>query len=96
MHKRFFNALYVLNIVFQAFFDLLLPVALMFGLSYLLTSFAGAPPWIYAPLMILGVFLGLYSMVKFILSAMSALERLEREQNGGDGKENGKTEDEKE
>ena len=79
MHKKLFSALYVMNIVLQAFFDLVLPMALLWGLSYLLTTYASAPGWIYAPLIIIGALAGLVSMVKFILSAMAALERLENQ-----------------
>ena len=94
MHKRIFNLLYVLNIVFQSFFDLVLPMALAFGLSYLLVTFLSAPGWIYAPLIILGALTGLYSMVKFILSAMAALERLERESTTDGGKADNTEKDE--
>lgn len=94
MHKKIFNALYVINIVAQAFFDLVFPIALMWLFSYLLTEYVGVEGWIYAPMLIIGVFVGLISMVKFILTAMSALERLEREQSSV-GKENGNSENEK-
>ena len=94
MHKKFFNALYVLNIVAQAFFDLVFPVALMWLISYLLTSYAEVESWIFAPMLIVGVLVGLISMVKFILTAMTALERLEREQSSV-GKENSRSKDEK-
>lgn len=82
MHKKIFSVLYVLNIVFGAFFDLVFPVLLMWGLSFALTTYLSLPEWIYVPFILLGVFVGLYSMVRFILSAMAALERLEREQSG--------------
>ena len=80
MYKRFVNALYLLNIIFQSFLNLLTPIGLGLLLSYLLTAHAGAPSWIYAPLTVFGVFVGLFSMVKFILSATRALDRLEAEQ----------------
>ena len=95
MHKKFFSVLYVLNIVFGAFFDLVFPVLLMWGLSYALTMYLSLPEWIYVPLIMLGVFAGLYSMVRFILSAMAALERLEREQNSSDDKGIGGSDNEK-
>lgn len=81
MYKRFVNSLYVLNILFQAFFTLLVPVGLGALVAYLLTTFTDVGGWIWAVLLILGVFSGLYSMIKYILTAMAALERLEKEQN---------------
>ena len=79
--KKLFNSLYLLNILFQAIATLLTPIALGALISYLLTSYAGAPSWIYAPIILLGVFSGLFAMVKFILSATAALERLEKQQS---------------
>ena len=79
----FVGALYVLNIVSQAIFTLATPIALGFLLSWLLVSWLGAPTWIYAILITLGALSGFYTMIKFVLSAMSAFERLEKEQNKG-------------
>ena len=80
MYQRFVNSLYVLNIIFQAFFTLLFPVGLGALAAYLLTKHAGVDGWIWAVLLVFGVFCGLWSMIKFILSAMTGLERLEKEQ----------------
>ena len=79
--KKLVNAMYVLNIISQAIFDLALPIG--FGVlgSWLLVKYASAPGWIYAPLVVLGALIGFYTMVKFVVSAMAALERLENEQN---------------
>ena len=76
-YKRFVSALYVLNIVIQAIFTLLTPPSLLFLISWLFVSKAGAPEWIYAIAIILGILMGLVSMVKFVISASEALERLE-------------------
>ena len=95
MYKRFVNSLYVLNILFQAFFTLLVPVGLGALVAYLLTTLANVGGWIWAVLLILGVFSGLYSMIKYILTAMAALERLEKEQNSrANPKKAGKSDDE--
>lgn len=80
MYKRFVNSLYVLNILFQAIFTMLVPVGLGALGAYLLTTLAGVGGWIWAVLIILGVFTGIYSMIKYVLVAMAALERLERGQ----------------
>jgi TRAP-type C4-dicarboxylate transport system permease small subunit len=92
VYKKLVSITYVLNIVFQSFFNLALPMLLMAGGAWLLVRYASAPEWIYAPLIVFGALAGLYSMVKFILSAMAALDRLEREHkdskaNNGDKNE---------
>ena len=79
MRSKLFSSLYALNIVFQGLFNLVTPAALLFIISYLLISKVGAPEWIYAITLPIGIFLGLYSMVKFILAAMKALDRLEEQ-----------------
>lgn len=77
-----------MNIIFQALLTLVFPIGLGVLVAYLLTEFANAKDWVYAPLIIFGVFTGLISMVKFVLSAMSALERLEKQQNKNTKNEN--------
>lgn len=79
-YTRFVSALYVLNIVSQALFTLIIPIGLGLGVSYLFVRFASAPQWLYAILVTLGAISGIYSMIKFILSATAGLERLENEQ----------------
>ena len=80
MYKKLVNALYIFNIISQAIFTLAIPIALGFGISWLFVSYLSAPGWIYAVLITLGALSGFYSMIKFVLSAMSAYERLEKEQ----------------
>jgi uncharacterized membrane protein YbaN (DUF454 family) len=53
------------------------------------------PSWLYVILIILGVFIGLFSMVKFILVSMSAFERLEKEQQEKQKRQEGKRGDRK-
>ena len=79
MYRKFVSAMYVLNILFQSLFNLTTPILLMLGLSWLLVSKCGVPEWIYAILGVAGVLVGFVSMIKFILGAMSSLERLEKE-----------------
>ena len=80
MYKKIVNSLYLVNIVFQAFFSLLFPVGCALLLAWYMVEKREMPSWLYVVLIISGVFIGLFSMVKFILSAMSAFERLEKEQ----------------
>lgn len=79
MYRKIISATYVLNIIFQSFFNLAFPIGLGILFSWLIVEKAGAPGWIYAPIVIIGVIIGFFSMVRFILSAMRALERLERQ-----------------
>lgn len=78
--NTFMNAMYALNIIIQSFFNLLTPIGLSLLASWLLVEKAGMDGWIYAVLIILGVIIGFYSMIRFLLSAMAGLERLENEQ----------------
>ena len=80
MHKKIFNASYLINVLFQAFFNLLFPLAVALGVGWLLTSRFNLPSWIYAPLLILGLAIGLISMIKFLIYALDAFEKIERNQ----------------
>ena len=80
MNRKIFNALYALNIIFQAFFTLAFPIGVSILGSWLLVTKAGAPGWIYAPLVLGGTVLGFYSMIRFVMTAMAGIERLEKEQ----------------
>lgn len=87
VHKKFFNALYALNIFFQGFLSLIFPIALSLLISWIAVDKLSAPEWIYAPIVILGVVAGLCSMIRFIIAAGNALERLEAEQKKKEKKE---------
>lgn len=86
MYGKFVSAIYLLNIVFQSFFNLALPIGIAILASWLLTEHAGAPGWIYAPLVIVGVIIGFSSMIRFILSATRALDRLENDRQRAQSK----------
>ena len=77
--KEGYSAFYVINIVFQSIFTLLWQIGLALLVGWIFVGFVGAPNWIYVPLILLGVATGLVSMVRFIITAMSALERLEEQ-----------------
>ena len=84
MYRKIISATYVLNIIFQSFFNLAFPIGLGILFSWLLVEKAAAPGWIYAPLVLIGVIIGFSSMIRFTLSAMRALERLEAQSNRAD------------
>ena len=84
MHKKVFNALYIINIVAEALLTLVIPAALLAGLAWLSVTYLGAPTWLYAVAITLGLMTGFYMMIKFILTAMAGLERLEAQQKSND------------
>ena len=91
MYKKIVNSLYLLNIISQAFFSLLFPVGCGLLLAWYMVEKKNMPSWIYVILIVAGVFVGLFSMVKFILSAMKALENLEKEQKAKEKAKNRKS-----
>ena len=84
MKRQTVSFLYVLNIVSQSLFSLLFDTALGVGVGYLLHTYAMIDAWIYIPCILLGLGVGIVSMVRFILSAMAGLERLERQRQKED------------
>lgn len=80
MYKKFINALSMLNLLGQAIYSLALPIALGALAAFLLTEYASAPSWIWAILMTLGALMGLYSMVKYILTATAGMDRMKKQQ----------------
>lgn len=79
MYKRFVSALYVMNIIAQAIFTLLIPAALMLAVAWLFVEKCGAPGWLYAVLVTLGIISGFVSMIRFVIRASEGLERLEKQ-----------------
>lgn len=80
MYKKITGALYMLNITFQAIYSLCLPIGIFALSAFLLTRYASFPDWVWVPLLLIGVFTGLYSMIKYVLTAMKNLGNLEKEQ----------------
>ena len=79
MNKRLVNVLHMMNMIFQAFYTLLLPVGIAAVISYLLTSNGLVDSWIWALTLTVGFLIGLYSMVKFILLATKNIENMEKQ-----------------
>ncbi len=86
MNKNFVSSLYVINIIAQCIFSLIMPMLLMLAVSWLLVSRAGLPSWIYAVLVPIGTLGGIVSMIKFAISASESLTRLERQRENKDSK----------
>ena len=79
MRRGWIRSMYLWNIVIQSIVSLLSPIAILVAVAWLLSERAGVGSWIYAVLILLGVFVGLVSMVRFLLGASRALDSLERE-----------------
>ena len=91
--KEGYSAVYVLNIIFQSIFTLLWNIGTAVLVGWVFVRFVGAPEWVYVPLILLGVGTGIVSMMRFILSAMKSLERIEeqrRRKKKAEEKKNGK------
>ena len=93
MYKKAISALHVVNIVSQSIFTLLWQIALGVAIGYVAVTYWSAPPWIYIPLILAGVFTGLVSMVRFLLAAMKNLDSLEA-QHASDAKKRAAKKDE--
>lgn len=76
--KGAYSALYIANIVFQSIFTLLMNIGIGLLTSWLLVDKCGLPSWIYAVIIVITVISGLFSMIRFILTAMRALDNLEK------------------
>ena len=77
--KGAYSALYTANVVFQSIFTLLMHIGLGLLLSWLLVTKLGFPAWLYAIIILISVLSGLFSMIRFILSTMRALDNLEKQ-----------------
>lgn len=84
-YGKFVSTVYIINVIIQGFFSLACPMGLGILGAWLLVEKAGAPTFVYPILIILGTLIGLYSMVKFVLDTMAAVERIEK-QNEQKGK----------
>jgi uncharacterized membrane protein YedE/YeeE len=72
--------MYALNIVIQSFWSLLVPIGIGVLLGWLFTEKLGLGNYMFVIFILLGVAVGIVSMVKFLFSALAGLERLENEQ----------------
>ena len=72
--------MYAFNIILQAFWSLLFPIGAGVLVGWLMTEKCGMGSCVFVILILLGVFVGIVSMIRFLLSALAGLERLEKEQ----------------
>lgn len=81
MYKKYMTVLYCINYVFQAIFTLLTPIGLGALASWYLTSKCAVGSWIWAVLLILGTFIGLYTMVQYLIKISEIEKRREKDQD---------------
>ena len=85
MYRNLVGALYVLNIIIQCIITLVAPAAVGFLIAYLSVR-GGAPTWLYAIFIPIGIIAGFISMIKFAINASEALERLENQRKNKENK----------
>ena len=79
MKNELTDGVKVLNIVIQSFLSLILDIFAAVGIGWLAVEKLGAHASAYAVIIIIGVLIGLLSMLKFILSAFGNMEKIERD-----------------
>lgn len=79
MYRKLIHALYCLNMLFQSLFSLAAPIALMTLVAWLLCRYTTVGSWVYVPAILVGVAVGLSSMIRFLLTASAAIRNLEKE-----------------
>ncbi|GEM_PF-3767710 len=77
--KKFVREIYYFEMAVQSFVSLALPIGGFALLSWFLVEKKGAPSWLYAPLILFGTLVGLFSMVKFLLGASKQIEALQKQ-----------------
>jgi F0F1-type ATP synthase assembly protein I len=78
-YAKVLTPVYVVNIIFQSFISLISPAAVMLLIAFLLDRYTSVGSWIYAVLITVGIVCGFFSMISFVLKAMSALEAIEKQ-----------------
>lgn len=79
MYGKFLNAFSAVNMMIQSVFTLLTPVGLLVLLAWFLRGRAGLGEWVYVPAVLLGLAIGFYSMIRYLLAALKSQERMEKE-----------------
>ncbi len=78
MYGKFVRLLYDMQMLVQGLFCLASPIGLSVLGAWLLVTYASVGTWIYALLVVSGTFIGLYSMISFILKVSRQSAALER------------------
>lgn len=84
--KGAYSAIYIVNVVFQSVLTLLMHIGGGLLLAWVLVEKCSLPSWLYAFTILIGVLTGFFSMIKFILSTMNALNHIEKNQKSKQSK----------
>ena len=79
MYREAWTLTYLTNVIFQAFFSLILQIFLFLLAAYLVVEKLGAPRWVYIPIILFGTFSSLFSMIKYLMNATKTLDKTEQE-----------------
>lgn len=79
MKKSTIGTVHTANIIFQSIFTLLADIGILTLCAYLATRYLSAPRWIYVPMIMAGVLIGIISTIRYIIAASRSLERLEQQ-----------------
>jgi len=85
MPKKIFHFAYSLNFVIQAGFSMVCPAGLIILGGWLLRTKCGAGKWVMALAIILGIFIGFYSMFYYIVKSINSFDPTQSSKSGGAG-----------
>ena len=80
MKGKIFNFAYAMNFISQSAFSLIFPLGLFLWLGYWLTTDVGAPKWVFAICIIIGVMSGVISMFKYIIFASKHIPKVKEKE----------------
>jgi len=82
--KKLFKAVYALNFIFQAAFSMIVPAGLLILGGWCLNSRCGWGKWVLVAAILLGVAIGFYSMIYYIVKTKDFIDPTEQkgEQDG--------------
>ena len=85
MRKQAVSFMYSFSIIMQSLFSVVFTTAVFVGIGYVLTTYLSVGQWVYIPLILGGLGIGVFSMVRFVISAMNGLMRIEKEWEDKEG-----------
>lgn len=79
MYGKFLTVFSAVNMMIQSVFTLLTPVGLLVLLAWFLRGRTDLGEWVYVPAVLLGLAIGFYSMIRYLLATLKSQERWEKE-----------------
>ena len=81
MRGKIFNFAYAMNFISQSAFSLIMPLGIFLWLGYWLTTDMGAPQWVFAVCIVVGVLTGVLSMFKYIILASKHMPKAKEKEH---------------